>query len=78
VAVGKLNDLDTLVPVLQNLGTRHAGYGVVESHYGTVGSALLKTLEQGLGPAFTADVRQAWTTVYQTMASVMLQAAKTA
>lgn len=28
VAVGKLTDLDALVPVLQSLGQRHAGYGV--------------------------------------------------
>lgn len=77
-AVGKLNDLDTLVPILQNLGVRHASYGVKEPHYSTVGSALLKTLEQGLGPSFTPDVKQAWVTVYQTMANVMIEATRPA
>ena len=77
-AVGKLNDLDTLVPILQSLGVRHASYGVKEPHYGTVGSALLKTLEQGLGPSFTPDVKQAWVTVYQTMANIMIEAARPA
>src|SRR5262245_52767766 len=52
-AVGKLNDLETLVPVLQGLAKRHVGYGVKEAHYDTVGAALLKTLEQGLGKSFT-------------------------
>jgi hemoglobin-like flavoprotein len=75
-AVGKLTDLDTLVPVLQSLGKRHAGYGVKDADYGTVGGALLKTLGQGLGDAFTPAVKDAWTAVYGVMASVMIAAAK--
>ena len=78
VAVSKLNDLDSLIPVLKSLAQRHASYGVQEAHYTTVGTALLKTLEQGLGPAFTPEVQQAWTAVYQTMAGVMVDAAKPA
>lgn len=77
VAVGKLDDLPTLVPVLQNLGKRHAGYGVVNAHYDTVGAALLKTLGQGLGDAFTPDVKAAWTTAYGLMAKTMIDAAGT-
>lgn len=75
-AVGKLHDLDTLVPILQNLGQRHAGYGVQDSHYQTVGGALLKTLEQGLGDGFTADVKSAWTEVYTIISSTMIAASK--
>lgn len=75
-AVGKLTDLDTLVPILQGLGKRHAGYGVQDAHYATVGGALLKTLEQGLGPAFTPQVKASWTTVYGVMSNVMIAAAK--
>ena len=75
-AVGKLTDLDTLVPILQSLGKRHAGYGVTEAHYGTVCGALLKTLGQGLGDGFTPAVKEAWTAVYGVMASVMIDASK--
>jgi len=78
MAVGKLNDLDALVPVLQALGTRHKGYGVKDADYDTVGGALLKTLGQGLGAAFTAEVERAWATVYKTMATVMIEAARKA
>ncbi|CAN5489006.1 globin family protein [soil metagenome] len=73
-AVGKLDDLDTLVPILQSLGKRHGTYGVVPAHYGTVGSALLMTLSQGLGPAFTPEVKSAWNEVYGVMANVMIEA----
>lgn len=74
-AVRGLNDVPALLPVLQALGARHQGYGVKSQDYEVVGAALLDTLSQGLGDAFTAEVREAWTTVYQTMASVMIQAA---
>lgn len=77
-AVGKLTDLPTLVPILENLAQRHTGYGVQDAHYAIVGGALLKTLEQGLGAAFTPEVKQAWATVYQTVAGVMMTASKKA
>ena len=70
-AVKGLPRLDRLVPVLQDLGRRHADYGVIESHYETVGNALIWTLEKGLGPDFTPEVREAWTTVYGVLAATM-------
>ncbi len=73
-AVSKLEDLETLVPILQSLAVRHVAYGVKDSHYQTVGGALLKTLEQGLGTEFTPEVKEAWTTVYNLMAEVMISA----
>ena len=74
-AVGKLDDLDSLIPILQSLGKRHAKYGVRDAHYQIVGAALLKTLGQGLGDAFTPQVKAAWSEVYGVMAKVMMQAA---
>ena len=70
-AVKGLPRLDRLIPVLQDLGRRHADYGVADSHYETVGAALLWTLEKGLGPSFTPEVKDAWTTVYGVRASTM-------
>ena len=70
-AVKGLPRLDRLVPVLQDLGRRHADYGVIESHYETVGNALIWTLEKGLGPDFTPEVKEAWTTVYGVLAATM-------
>jgi methyl-accepting chemotaxis protein len=76
VAVSKLDDLETLVPVLQDLARRHVGYGVQASHYQTVGAALLKTLAQGLGDEFTPPVREAWVAVYDVVADVMVNASE--
>src|SRR5262245_22527972 len=71
-----LDTLDQLVPAVQGLGRRHAGYGVTDAHYDTVGGALLWTLEQGLGAAFTPDVKAAWTSVYVLLATTMKTAAR--
>lgn len=70
-AVGGLRNLETLAPVVRQLGARHVGYGVREEHYATVGSALLWTLEQGLGAKFTPEVRDAWASAYGLLSDVM-------
>jgi nitric oxide dioxygenase len=75
VVVKSLDKLDTIVPAVQALGRRHAGYGVRSEHYESVGIALLWTLEQGLGEAFDDDTREAWAAAYGTLASVMIAAA---
>lgn len=77
-AVKGLDRLEQLVPVVQDLGRRHGAYGVKESHYETVGAALLWTLEAGLGRNFTPDVKEAWTAVYGLLATTMKNAARDA
>ncbi len=71
LAVKGLDRPDTLLPALAALGRRHAGYGVSERDYETVGEALIWTLEQGLGPSFTPDIREAWTALYGFVADTM-------
>lgn len=75
-AVNGLNNLEGLIPVVQNLGKRHVGYGVQDEHYDTVAASLLFTLEQGLGDAWNEEVKEAWTTVYLILADIMKEASK--
>jgi hemoglobin-like flavoprotein len=77
-AVKGLDRLDQLVPVVQDLGRRHATYGVTDAHYDTVGAALLWTLRMGLGKGFTPEMKEAWTTVYGLLATTMRDAARQA
>lgn len=74
-AVGALDDLPSVVPAIQEMGKRHVDYGVKAEDYDSVGAALLWTLEQGLGDAFTADTKEAWATVYGVLATTMKDAA---
>ena len=71
MVVANLGRPDTVVPMLQALGRRHAAYGVTDSHYETMSDALLWALEKSLGPTFTPDVREAWAEVYTLLADTM-------
>jgi hemoglobin-like flavoprotein len=74
--VGALDRLEQVLPMLRDLGRRHARYGVEPEHYATVGAALIWTLEQGLGPDFTAATRRAWMDAYSLLAWTMITAAE--
>ena len=76
VAVNGLARIETLVPVIEALGRRHAGYGVKDEHYATVASALLWALQQGLGQRFSPEAREAWTAAYGLLATTMQDAAR--
>ncbi len=74
VAVSSLDNLGALSKTVEDLGRRHAGYGVKDAHYDSVGVALLWTLEQGLGKAWTPEAAAAWKEVYGMLSSIMRNA----
>ncbi len=76
MTVRGMDRLDQLVVGIEAMGRRHAGYGVRDEHYATVGAALIWTLEQGLGDAFTDEVREAWVATYTLLAGVMQKGAQ--
>ena len=76
--VSKLDAPDELLPAVRALGKRHVGYGVTDQHYQLVGAALLSTLETGLGAAFTPEVKDAWTAVYNVLATTMIEGTRAA
>ena len=78
VAIAGLDDLGRLIPIIEDLGRRHAGYGVRDEHYDSVGAALLWTLQKGLGAAWTAETAAAWAEVYGLLSGVMRRAQKDA
>lgn len=69
--VASLTDLDAIVPVLRDLGAKHAGYGVCDAHYDDVGFALIETLSIALCDGFTLDVEEAWTGAYELISATM-------
>jgi hemoglobin-like flavoprotein len=73
--VDSLGEIETIVPVVQDLAKRHVAYGVAPEHYQVVGAALLWTLEQSLAEAFVPELRDAWAAAYGTLAEVMVAAA---
>jgi len=75
-AIGMLDRPDDLLLTLHTLGRSHSSCGVRDEHYEPVGKALLAALEQGLGWAFTPEVREAWIAFYRIVAATMQNGAK--
>jgi hemoglobin-like flavoprotein len=76
--VKKLNNLGEVVNDVKQLGERHAKYNVKPEHYATVASALLWTLEKGMGSNWTNDHKEAWVAAYTILSTTMQSAAKAA
>ena len=77
VAVNMLGpDLDPVSKALEELGARHAKYGVIPDHYPIVGEALLSTLEAALGDSWTPTVKEGWASIYAFVSSTMIRGSK--
>lgn len=75
IAVKGLDRVSDLLPVVEDLGHSHAGYGVKDKDYETLGAAFIWTLEQVLEHHFTPEARLAWIAAYAMLAKAMKQAA---
>lgn len=75
IVVNGLSDLGSILPAVSSLATRHVAYGARAEHYPVVGSALLWTLEQGLGKDWTAEVEDVWAAAYATLSGFMIKQA---
>lgn len=75
VVVNGIENLDALVPAIQQLGKRHVQYGITTEHWSSVGAALLWALEDAFGAAFTEEVHDAWAAAYGVIAQTAIAAA---
>ena len=75
-AVRLLDQPPSLLPVLAQLGARHAGYGVEPGDYRKVGQALMATLSQTLGDDFDDATREAWGAMYALVSETMIAAGR--
>jgi nitric oxide dioxygenase len=72
--VRSLDRLDSVMLAVKALAVRHAGFGVKPRHYEPVGFALLWTLQQALGEAFTPETSEAWAKAYGLLSEAMIAA----
>jgi NAD(P)H-flavin reductase len=75
--VARVDDLDALVPILQQLGRDHRKFGTLAAHYPAVGASLLATLEH-FDDEWTPELAKEWTEAYTLVAEVMIAAADAA
>jgi len=65
---------ENLLPALTAMGKRHQMYGVSLGHYAAVAEALLGTLREFAGSAWSPAYEAAWTRAYTFAAGAMMQA----
>jgi nitric oxide dioxygenase len=76
VVVRSLDNLAPLLPSIDDMARRHLAYGVEDDHYAVVGQALIRTLKNGLGDAFTQEMEEAWREAYGILSNRMISATK--
>jgi NAD(P)H-flavin reductase/hemoglobin-like flavoprotein len=74
--VANVDRLDELTAFLRDLGRDHRKFGALAGHYGAVGASLLATFQHFSGDAWTPELATDWTSAYELVASVMIDAAR--
>jgi NAD(P)H-flavin reductase/hemoglobin-like flavoprotein len=74
--VSNVDELDNVMPLLEQLGRDHRRFAVITEHYTAVGASLLATLKKFLGPYWTPDLADTWAQAYGLVAKVMVAAAE--
>jgi NAD(P)H-flavin reductase/hemoglobin-like flavoprotein len=74
--ISNVDQLDEVVPVLEQLGRDHRRFRAVTEHYSAVGASLLATLKHFFGPAWTPELHETWSEAYGLVAKVMVTAAE--
>jgi NAD(P)H-flavin reductase len=74
--ISNVDQLDEVIPLLEQLGRDHRRFRAVREHYTAVGASLLATLKHFLGTAWTPELHQNWSEAYGLVAKVMVSAAE--
>jgi NAD(P)H-flavin reductase/hemoglobin-like flavoprotein len=74
--VSNVDEIDSVVPLLEQLGRDHRRFSVVTEHYSAVGASLLATLKKFLGHSWTPDLADTWAQAYGLVAKVMVASAE--
>jgi hemoglobin-like flavoprotein len=75
--VGALDNRALFQSIISHTARQHARFGVTSSQFAAFGDALIWSLEQQFGSAFTPELRQAWIALYEGVQTEMIYAAKT-
>jgi hemoglobin-like flavoprotein len=76
--VGTLDQRELFQSIISHTGRKHADFGVQTAHFAAFGDALIWGLRGQFGPAFTPEMQQAWSVLYDAIQAEMMRAAKTA
>src|SRR5262245_5685048 len=74
--IGLIERQPMFTSIIEDLGRRHARYGVAESDYDAVGQALMWSLERSLADEFTNEVRSDWLALFENVRDIMIRVSR--
>ena len=74
--VANADNLDDVMPFIEQLGRDHRRFSVVTEHYMAIGATLMATLKRFLGASWDAELADTWSQAYGLVAKVMVAAAE--
>jgi hemoglobin-like flavoprotein len=70
--VGAIEEHALCQSIISNTARKHARFGVTSSQLAAFGDALILSLEEQFGSAFTPELRQAWIALYEFVQTEMI------
>lgn len=67
-----IDNLDTLVPVVERIAHKHIGYHILPEHYAYVARALLGAIAEVLGDKVNDEILAAWGDAYWFLANILI------
>ncbi|WP_042463809.1 NO-inducible flavohemoprotein [Neobacillus dielmonensis] len=67
-----IDNLEVIIPVVQQINHKHRSLGIKPEHYPIVGKYLLMAIKEVLGEAATDEIIQAWEQAYGLIADVFI------
>ena len=71
IVINGCDQLESILPLLQELGDKHVSYGVKVADYNDVGQALILALNTTKGDSWSDELEQTWVRAYATIAAAM-------
>jgi len=71
-AASHIDQLESILPVVKQIGHKHRSLGVRKEHYPIVGENLLAAMKEVLQEAATKEVITAWAEAYEVIANVFI------
>lgn len=75
-AAQNIDNLESILPVVQKIGTVHVNAKVFPEHYPIVGKNLLLAFKEVLGDDATDEVLDAWAKAYDVIAKIFIEVEK--
>lgn len=75
-AAKNIDNLESLLPVVKNIGQRHVEVGIQPEHYPIVGKNLLLAIKEVLKDAATDEIIDAWGKAYEEIAQIFISVEK--